>query len=135
MKSILNISESFNIGIHALAILARQRDKKFTVRELSILTESSVHHLSKVMQRLSKNSVVSSVIGPKGGYYLLVSPEDTTLMHIYEVIERKFETSDCLFGQPVCSGGSCIMGNLLHKINSEVYNYFINTKLSDLAKI
>ena len=132
MKNILNFSEAFNIGLHAIAILGATDEKKIPVRELAKIICASDSHLSKVMQRLSKANLVSSINGPNGGFYIVKPPDSIRIIDIYEAIEGKFPVSNCMFLKKICKKKDCPMSKLIGDVNSRVFNYFSNTKLSEL---
>lgn len=102
MKNILNFSEAFNIGLHAMAILGTSNEKKVTVKDLAKTICASDNHLSKVMQRLSKASLVSSINGPNGGFYIIKPLDGIKIIDIYEAIEGKLPVSNCMFLKKIC---------------------------------
>ncbi len=91
-------------------------------------------HLAKVMQRLTRAGLVNSVRGPKGGFVPAKSPDNVTLLAIFEAIEGPFEPKGCLLKKPVCNGVDCILGRLLGNVNREISDYLANTKLSDVCQ-
>ena len=84
----------------------------------------------KVLQRLGKQGFVSSLRGPKGGFRLACDADDVSLLDVYEAIEGPLQFSNCLFEQPVCGDGKCIMGDLLKSVDRQVAEYLRTTKLS-----
>jgi Rrf2 family protein len=130
MSSILKISEASSIALHAMIILASQKDRLVSVKDIAMQLEVSGNHLSKVMQRLVKSELVLSIKGSKGGFKLAKAPEETTFLEIYEAIDGKFKPSACLLNKANCMH-TCIMGGLTGSINKQVEEFFKNTKLSD----
>jgi len=133
MKNLINLSEAFNIGLHAVVMLAADKESKYPVKSLASKINSSEAHLSKVMQRFSKSGVVSSVSGPNGGFFLTVDPNDITILEIFEIIDGKFPSSTCLLDFKTCTRCKCIMGELVTKVNRDVFEYFSKTKLIDIV--
>jgi len=132
MRNILNFSEAFNIGLHAMLILGVSEEKKIPVRDLAKAICASNNHLSKVMQRLSKANLVSSVNGPNGGFFIIKSPDSIRILDIYEAIENKLPVSNCMFLKKICKKKHCPMGDIIGNISNMVFNYFSDTKLSKL---
>jgi Rrf2 family protein len=132
MKNIINLSEAFNIGLHAMVMLAADTEKKYSVKTLAKEINSSEAHLSKVMQRFSRSDVVSSVSGPNGGFSIIIDPAKITILEIYEIIDGKFPTCTCLLNFKTCARHKCIMGELVNKVNKDVFEYFSKTKLIDI---
>ena len=70
MSTVLKISEACSIAIHAMLVLATNADKTLLARDIASILHVSESHLQKVLQRLVRSSLVSSVRGPNGGFYL-----------------------------------------------------------------
>ena len=134
MKNILNFSEAFNIGLHAMAVLGVSDTKKIPVKDLAKTICASDNHLSKVMQRLSKANLVSSINGPSGGFFIIKPVDSIRILDIYEAIEGNLPVSNCMFLKKICNKKYCPMGTLIEQVSNTVLNYFSNTKLSEIIK-
>ena len=77
--------------------------------------------------------MVTSSPGPTGGFQLLREPGQTTLLEIYEAVEGPLGSETCLLGEPICGGGSCLLGELLHSVHTQVRDRLAETSLADLA--
>jgi Rrf2 family protein len=135
MKNIFSISDAASLALHTMVILAAQPDSTFSNREIASLLHASEHHLSKVLQRLTREGLVSSARGPKGGFK--VSPEwkKITLLQVYEAIEGPMETRECLLSRPACGNDNeCILGDLLKVMNSKIRKTFSSTNLSNIVR-
>ena len=132
MKSIFRFSEAFNIGLHAMVFIAVAAPEKLQIKDLTEVMSVSQHHLAKVLQRLCKAGVISSVKGPNGGFYIDSDVKNISLIEIYEIIEGKFSIGNCMFEKKICRKKVCSIGNLLETAGKSVYAYFTKTKLSDL---
>lgn len=135
MKNILQISEASSLGLHAMACLASYEGQSVTTKYLAEKLNGSSNHLSKIMQRLVKAGLVSSIRGPKGGFFLAADADDITLLDVYEAIEGRFNQVECLLSDKICRGGSCILGEALQETNKAVYDQLKNTRLSDLKHV
>lgn len=133
MTNILRISEAASLGLHAMMILAANNDEIVSLQFITEKLEVSANHLSKVMQRLVKAGLISSLKGKNGGFKLKQDPEEITLMDVYEAIDGKFTPSGCLLGRNRCEPHQCIMGDLVSSINNQVKEYFSNKKLKDFV--
>lgn len=131
MSSILKISDAAAIAIHTMVLLASDKNKSFSNKEIALKLNASENHLSKILQRLTKNGLVESIRGPKGGFKISKGPEEITILSIYEAIDGPLEPTNCLMGAPVCNG-NCVLGDLLSSINLKVKDYFENKTLKDL---
>lgn len=133
MSSVLQISDAASLALHASVYLASHKGDAISTGQMAEVFGASKAHLSKVLQRLSRSGLVRSVRGPKGGFVLAKSPDEVTLKEVYEAIEGKLETVDCLLGEPVCTDGECMLGDLLSSLNTKVRRKFAETYLIDLV--
>ena len=136
MENILKVSEAASLAMHAGVYLAVNEGKKVvSTREIAGALGASEHHLSKVLQRMTKAGLVNPVRGPKGGFILGKEPERITLLEVYEAIEGNFMASDCLLSAKICKNDKCILGDLLKTLNRQVMDYLKNTRLSELVDV
>jgi Rrf2 family protein len=134
MKNLINISEGASLALHSLALMAAREPEKLNVKTLAERLDASEAHLAKVLQKLSKAGLVQSFRGPTGGFTLNHSPEEITLLDIYEVIEGKVNLSECPVGLDECMFNQCIFNDSLTKISREIYHTLKNIKLSEFSK-
>jgi Rrf2 family protein len=133
---ILNISEAANLGIHALAYLARQNSQTpVTTAAIATVFGVSEAHLSKVFQRLSKAGLVKSLRGPHGGFRLARAPGKITLREIYESLDGPIGKGDCLLGKPKCGLENCVLGDLLTDVQQRVSDHLSSTTLAKVASL
>lgn len=134
MSSLLKISDAASIALHAMIVLAKNRDKMLSVKHIADELDVSANHLSKVMQRLVKSGLVNSIKGNGGGFRLSQNPEEVAFLEIYEAIDGKFKPSNCLLSQHECKPDECILGDLVRSINTQVEEHFRGKKLSAFIK-
>lgn len=136
MDNILKISEAASLAMHATVYLAANKGEGIpSTKEIASSLSASEHHLSKVLQRLTKAGLVSPIRGPKGGFVLGRDPKKISLLEVYEAIEGSFLASNCLLASRICKGEKCILGGLLRTLNQEALDYLKNTKLSELVDV
>lgn len=134
MSPLVNISEAASLALHSMALMAAQRDHRFTAQELAARLQASGHHLAKVMQRLAKGQLVESSRGPQGGFTLARPAHTIKLLEIYEAVEGPLADAGCLLGQPICDGKDCVLGEVVQRVHREVRGYLARTRLSELAR-
>jgi Rrf2 family protein len=135
MKHLFGFSEAFILALHAMAMLCGNTDKLVSTNQIASKLNASEHHLSKVMQRLSKTGLISAVRGPNGGFRLDKKPGEITIAEIYEAIEGPLEFNLCLMGEPVCKGEKCILDSISKSISNDVQKLFRTTRLSSLTDV
>ena len=129
-NNILKMSDAASFALHAMIMIAQKKESPVSVKGISEILGVSSNHMSKVLQRLVKAGLLSSIKGYGGGFVLIKKPEDITFLNVYEAIDGKFVPSDCILNrEKVCV--DCIMGDFLHSINNQAMDYFSRTKLSD----
>lgn len=133
MAKLLRISDAATLALHTMAVLASVKTGRLSARQIADRLAASRAHLSKVLQRLAKAGLVTSVRGPRGGFSLARPAEEMTLLEVYEAIDGTLEDSTCLLGAPVCSGDSCLLGDLVETVNLHVRVRLAGTRLRDVA--
>jgi len=133
MSTMLKMSEAASLALHTMGVLAQNRDVRVTTREIASKFKVSEAHLSKVLQRLAHEGLVSAVRGPKGGFAIAKDPDKVTMLDVYEVIEGPVAADTCVLGHSVCGREKCIFGGLIETINTLARKRLAETVLSDLA--
>ncbi|MGQ1889962.1 RrF2 family transcriptional regulator [Thermophagus sp. OGC60D27] len=130
MGSIVTLTEAASIGLHSMVMIARA-DEMLNVSKISELIGSSRHHIAKVMQRLSKEGLVSSNRGPSGGFVLKKEPGEIKLLDIYEAIEGPLNVQTCPMNRDHCPFGKCLMGDLSPSVSKQIKDYLEGHTLQD----
>ena len=92
----MKTSKKTDYAIHALMILAKNKDKELSVEELAEIENVSSSYLAKVMQKLSSAGILSSSEGKKGGYSLARKAKDIDLASVVKVLEEENNVFDCV---------------------------------------
>jgi len=132
MANMLRISEAASLAMHTMALLAHEPEKVLSTHEIAETLDVSEAHLSKVLQRLHKAGLVESIRGARGGFLPAKPPAEITMLEVYESIEGPLVETHCLLGNPICGADGCILGDLLSRVNGEVREYLIGTRLTQL---
>jgi Rrf2 family protein len=90
----------FSVGVeyalHCLLYMINvDKDKSVGIRDLATFQGISESYLSKVYARLSKNGLIKSVPGVKGGYALARDPKEITFWDIVEAVEGNESFFQC----------------------------------------
>ena len=133
MSTLLKISDGAALAIHSMILMAKFNDRLLSNQEMATILRASSHHLSKVLQRLARAGLVQSVRGPSGGFRLIREPGSITFMEVFEAVDGPMRLGTCLFSKPLCDGSSCVMGELLGKINRLFVDHMQGKVLSDLV--
>lgn len=131
MAKIVSLSEAASIALHAMILVGRSKGGSINVDEIADITQSSRHHVAKVMQRLAKDGFVGSFRGPNGGFYLQKKSEDITLLEIYEAIEGKVVPTECPMDKQVCNFDQCFMNSITKNLTIQFKNYMQEQTLAN----
>ncbi|MBP7211266.1 Rrf2 family transcriptional regulator [bacterium] len=132
-RNILKISDAASIAIHAMVLLAQNKDQILSLKEISQKFGVSANHLSKIMQRLHKAGLILSIKGRNGGFKLINEPNEINFMQIYEIFDGTLTENNCLLTHVGCKS-NCIFGDLINSINAQVKEKFNKTFLSEFVK-
>ncbi|UCF09840.1 MAG: Rrf2 family transcriptional regulator [Candidatus Bipolaricaulota bacterium] len=132
MAELLKMSEGTALGLHAMAVAAGN-EAAISAAVLAEELEASKDHLSKVLKNLTDAGFLHSKRGPSGGYALARPAEEITLLDLYEALEGPLRRDGCLFSDPVCRGGDCILGGTVAKVRKELLEYLSSTPLDEVA--
>ena len=133
METMLKITGAASLALHATVFLASNPDSRLSNRQIASELHVSEAHLSKVLQRLTKNGLVKSIRGVKGGFMIGKSSDEISLLDVFESIEGPFVANHCILDTPVCNENNCIFGDLLKSVEKQVYDYLSGTILYDLS--
>ncbi|GAB4288962.1 MAG: Rrf2 family transcriptional regulator [Marinilabiliales bacterium] len=129
MNSPFQLSEAGFIALHPMVIIAQSKYKT-NVDKISEFTNTSRHHVAKVLSKLSKVGFIKSFRGPGGGFYLNRKPSEINLLQILETVDGKYEINNyCQFNKRVCPFDKCIMDGKLTQFKRDFVNYLSEQKL------
>lgn len=133
MAKVFSLSEAASIALHGIILIAQEKEG-LNVIKIAERTDTSKHHVAKVMQRLVKAGYLLSQRGPSGGFVLRKDPKDINFLDIYEAIEGPIEITDCPMDKQICPFDKCIMNNVTTKMTLDFKNYLINQTVEQYLK-
>ncbi len=89
----MKLTTKSEYALISLMEMSANKDQKYTLKELSNKLDISKIYLEQIFSVLKKNNIVSSLKGPKGGYYLTTSPKDLTVYDILVLFELNMFTT------------------------------------------
>ena len=60
------------------------------------------HFLSKIAQQLAREGIIEIVQGARGGFRLIVAPEEVTLLQVVEAVIGEIFLNDCVMRADAC---------------------------------
>ena len=133
MKSLLRISEAAVLALHTMSLMANDPDTRLSNKCITDTLGCSSNTLAKVLQRLARAGLLTSLRGPTGGFILAKPPVDITALEIYEAVDGAVVDGGCMLGESSCQFAHCILGQLALGVNDLVRETFSSATLADLA--
>ena len=122
MPKVINFSNAMTIGMHSLIILSREH-KPMNAIQLADRIGSTKFHVAKVLQRLVKDKMLSSMRGPTGGFNLTKEPSEITVFDIYKSIEGEIDYDECTHTNPITPVDKCIRETIVKKMTEDFVDY------------
>lgn len=82
------------MALHHMGFLADER--LVNAKEIAEIYQIPVEMMAKILQTLSREGLIVSENGPKGGYALSRLPKDISVAEVIEVIEGPIGIADCV---------------------------------------
>ena len=130
------IRRNTDYAIRAVVYLAKNRQKEpVSAKQISGSQNISYGLVCKLLQRLKKNKLVKSSMGPKGGFCLNREPSKINLLKIIEVIQGPVSLNRCLLDANFCKRKkNCPVSKKLSKLQKEINRSLAEIKLEELAR-
>jgi Rrf2 family nitric oxide-sensitive transcriptional repressor len=92
------IPKTAEYALRAVVILARDPGQSYSADVIAEATQVPRRYAHKVLQALVRAGLVHSQSGPGGGYALLRSPEDVSILEVVSAIEPIPRIHSCPLG-------------------------------------
>lgn len=130
-------SKSFGYALRGILYLAMVRDEKEKVQLDEIAEKLSIprHFLGKVMKKLVKAGVISSMKGPYGGFCVNDVSLTTPLFMLLSITGEAEEFSSCVLRLRRCnSQNPCPMHRQIESLRAQWQQLLSTTTVGDLLK-
>ena len=129
------LSKTTDYGIVLMARLASDTQAlPQNARELAAEVELPVPMVSKVLKALTREGLLVSQRGAKGGYSLARAPEELPVAEVIRVLEGPLALTDCAIGPAHCEHESaCVVREPWQQISRVVERALADISLADLV--
>lgn len=133
----MKLPKNIEYAIFAIKYLSENKMKEcISSKEISDSENIPFELLSKILQKLTREKIIVSIQGIKGGYQLLRDPEELSLMDISLALDQNIQITNCMFesaGTDDCArvDNCCIRGPMA-KIQEKLNLLFRETKLIEI---
>lgn len=129
----MKISKKTQYGLRALIFLAKNKDKVFSLSEISQKEKIPKDFLEKILSLLSRAKILKTKKGKRGGYFFSLEPTKISLLKIIETLEGKLGFVECL--QSCCSlSPRCKAKKFWRKFQLSVKKTLSSLTLKDLIE-
>lgn len=131
------ISTSSKYAIKGVLYLAMHshETKKIMVKDICKPINVPQAYLAKLLQELSRQQIVSSTRGPKGGFYLSDKDRNQPLINIVNAIDGHKRLNSCILSLETCDlNKPCPMHKLFSPAKANLLMGLENKTINDIAK-
>ncbi|AFT67087.1 MAG: SUF system Fe-S cluster assembly regulator [Cycloclasticus pugetii] len=129
----LRVSKLTDYASVILTHIAHHPDALHAASDLTNATGVALPTVSKILKLLTKNNILVSHRGSKGGYALVNSPSETNVADIITAIEGPISMTECSTISGLCEQeASCEVKGNWHLINRAVYTAIEAVSLADM---
>jgi FeS assembly SUF system regulator len=104
-------------------------------RELAEASDLPMPMVSKILKALTREGLLVSQRGSKGGYALAMAPEELTVAEMIRVLEGPVALTDCAIGPQLCEHETvCVVREPWQVISRVVERALADVTLADLVR-
>lgn len=130
-------SKSFGYALRSILYLALKDDKigRIQLQEIASKLNIPRHFLGKVMIKLAKENIISSLKGPSGGFCINNNTMSTTLLKVASITGESEHFDSCVLRLKKCnSDHPCPMHFKALQIRNEWVGLLSSTTVEELLK-
>ncbi|MBX2931494.1 MAG: Rrf2 family transcriptional regulator [Chitinophagaceae bacterium] len=129
------LSKSSEYAIKAMIYIAQASNtKNIGVAEIAKGINAPQPFTAKILQNLTKQKILRSIKGPKGGFYLTAPDLKQSIAKIIYAIDGKVTFNKCVLGLHNCSEEKpCPLHHEYKKIKIDIINMIEKNTLADFV--
>jgi len=129
----LRLSRLTDYATVILSYMAEKSKETLTAQEVSEATGISLPTVSKILKKLVKAHVLTSLRGAKGGYHLTRPPEKITVAAVINALEGPIALTECSSSKTSCEQAKgCHIQGRWNLINQRIFNALESVTLADM---
>ncbi|MBI9031601.1 Rrf2 family transcriptional regulator [bacterium] len=131
----MQLTTKTEYSVRALVTLSESRDDLRSINEICTKQNLPNKYVEQLFRKLKKHSVIGSLPGSKGGYFLKLPASEITLSFIMEVVENHPYEVSCERNSvelEYCQVDNCQYKHLWHEIYGNVKAYLSTITLKDI---
>ena len=129
----LKLNKKIEYSLIALRYLQENEDEPVSAKIICQKNHISFDVLSQSLQCLTRDGILNSIKGSKGGYKIDRDLKQISLLNLWESLEGEQTIVECLSGEHHCSlTNSCNMISPMKKLNKQMRNFLDDISISEL---
>lgn len=126
------LSQTTEYALRAIVYLADHHGEAQTSEKIGAVTKVPIGYLAKIMQGLVKAGLVVSQRGLHGGFTLLRSPKDLTILDVVQAVDPIVRITSCPLDLPDHGSDLCPLHRRLDNAMAAVEAAFSRTSVAQL---
>jgi Rrf2 family iron-sulfur cluster assembly transcriptional regulator len=110
------------------------RDKPINLAEISERQGISVSYLEQLFSKLRRESLVSSVKGPGGGYRLSRDANDISVSEVIRAVDERMDVTSCGGAGNCFQGKQCMTHQLWEDLSTQLRDFLEAISLGSLVE-
>lgn len=127
----MRLSTKVRYGLRSLIALEQGEDEIIAINQIAKEQEISQNYLENIFVELKKAGIIESIKGAKGGYRLIVDPNDISIVDIMEMLDKEVHVNGSLKHDPL---NDIINKRVYEPLDKELYTYLKSISLAQIAK-
>ena len=129
----MRLTTKGRFAVTAMLDLALHQDgAPVALADISARQGISLSYLEQLFSKLRRKSLVESVRGPGGGYFLAMSPGEMSVARIIQAVDEPIDATQCGGKENCHEDHRCITHDLWATLNTHILDYLASVTLSQL---
>jgi len=133
----MQLTTKTEYSVRALVTLSESKGSLKSINEICNEQNLPKKYVEQLFRKLKKYSIIDSVSGSKGGYFLKIPAQEIALGTIMEVVENHPYEASCERNKvdiEYCQEENCQYKILWHEVYSNIKDYLSTITLKDIKK-
>ncbi len=128
------LRQNSDYALRAMVNLAERYDGQVvSVRQLSQEEDIAYPFTAKILQKLAAANLVTSTMGPHGGFALARRPDQISLLDVVAAVQGNVAVNTCFMPGHTCPRRpNCPISRKIAGLQEQIESYLQNTTLADV---
>jgi len=135
---VLKLTKKTDYALMALHHIGYMTDQPLVnAKEIAETYHIPVEMMAKILQVLSRDGLIASVNGPKGGYALSRPPEEISVADVITAIEGQIGVADCMLEMhaPCMQADTCTIRTPVEHIQERIVALLAGLSVAELHQM